>query len=711
MGNGCVGLTSKRMLILGVALLLVLCSLQPLLAQVVSPTASGFDGQTREQNYDALLSVLFSNTNVITTIGDNMWVPWFDTSSRCSVSDLHDGGSCNSGQTIDFSHNCMVTDEFSQVGVLVAMGRDQTRMDQFYNTVVATKSTNGKIPAWRVYRDGSSIEPCRPGINGNCDTASDATARIIIALFTASDNPAFSNDARSKYFQMAKDLSGDFLQYEVDQVCRPSSLGWGDICFWMAAGSNAKRGGLASTDYAYTGYYADGIIAMLQACAQTGDTKYCRVAEHLGLNYLQASYPQGTSLSTFRVPPGRSFKWDVSSGVPKAMCTNTCNPDVWDGADAPRALGMCQANYYAKRIGHPLPGLDEYCDLWSKKYMTNTNSAPIQYLADGTARGSQSGYLAQGLQALFHLGGHDQSLFQPTLDNALKHYSPSGKTWDNAACFGIYNQAFALRALGVGIGRDDAGFPKIGTATSAPPPSTPPTTSPPTPTPTPVPVPVPSPLPTTPENTSSSPNDPQLPSSGSSGGGFQYDPEVSGSFSWVKITPVTPTSEVTISEPQSQIFMIGLDNPDALPTQIKWYLNDVEQPEALNSEVYVFSGNFESAGKWRVSAVVTAPTNTARQEFKLVVRNTPEDSLASTSYAEDSIPWWQRTAGITADWANRWSLNGANGMVVVDGSNGGFLLDVRGVVISFFSGETTIAPNELVGTLRTYYALSDEDSS
>lgn len=157
--------------------------------------------------------------------------------------------------------------------------------------------------------------------------------------------------------------------------------------------------------------------------------------------------------------------------------------------------------------------------------------------------------------------------------------------------------------------------------------------------------------------------------------------------------------------------MIALENPDDVPTQIKWYVNDVEQPGGRDSDVFVFSGNFESAGKWRVSAVVAAPTNTVRQEFKLVVRNTPEDSLRQGSYAEDSIPWWQRTTGIATNWANRWSLNGADGMVVADPTSGSIFLDVRGVVTAFFSGETTIEPSELIGTLRTYYAVTEEDSS
>src|SRR3989344_8381663 len=416
----------------------------------------GFNGQTRNNNYDELVNGMYSNGKVTTTIGDKLWVPWFKTSSGCQQSDLQSGNNCNSGQGIDFTHNCMVTDEFSQVGVLASMGKDQNRMNQFYNTVIATKSTFGNIPAWRIYRNGDTIEPCKSGINGNCDTASDATARIIISLYTGAKNSYFSDAAKSKYMALANKLSSDMLAYEVEQKCYPTNTGYGQACYWLAGGSQVKRGGFGSNDYAYSGYYADAITAMLMAHRQTGEQKYLEAAKSFTLNYLQAAKTDG---NTFKVPPGLAFKWIVdSSGVPQATCTRVCNPDMWDFADAPRALGMCQANYYAKQMSVVLPGLDNYCKVWGDKYATNTNSITIQYNADGSpASGASSGYYYQGLQALFQ-PGYNTALFKPTLDNALSHYKPSTKTWDYESCYGVYTKAFAVRALGMGIGRDYNAF-------------------------------------------------------------------------------------------------------------------------------------------------------------------------------------------------------------------------------------------------------------
>jgi len=447
---------------LAVAILIFFLFFVPFVhGQLLNENDAGFGGQTRGNNYDAILTALSNNPNVVTTIGNNLWVPWYKTSSSCTLNDLQSGNNCNSGQTIDSTHNCMVTDEFSQVGILVSMGKDQTKMTQFYNTVKSISSTFGSLPAWRVYNNDGTIEACKPGIDGNCDTASDGSARIIISLFTASKNP-YMTDAiqKANYGALATKLADDMLTYEIDTKCRPSSLGYlgvSQICYWMAGGSQVKRGGIASSDYAYTGYFADGTIAMLAAYSSTGNTKYLDAAKGIELNYLQAANFDGT---TFTVPPGKSFKWTAdSNGIPRAQCTNTCSPIIWDMMDASRAAGMCQANYYAHNIGVTLPGLDQYCNLWSSKYMTNTNSAPIQFTPSGSAGSYQSGFFAQGLEALFQSGANS-ALFQPTLDNALKHYNPTSKTFDNSACFGVYTQSFAVRALGMGIGRDAGAFVK-----------------------------------------------------------------------------------------------------------------------------------------------------------------------------------------------------------------------------------------------------------
>jgi len=450
-------MTSKRMIFevyarhIATFVLFVFCFGSVYAQGILDSNAQGIDGKNLGQSYDFLLDTMLANDAVVTSIGNKMWVPWYSSSSKCGVGDLQSGGACNAPQ-IDSTHNCMVTDEFSQVGIIVSMGKDQNRMDEFYNTLPAIQSTNGKIPAWRIYKDGDQIKSCESGINGNCDTASDGTARIIISLFTAANNPYFTDvTKKAGYLNLAKQLAIDMLYYEVDRTCRPSDLGYGDICNWLAAGSEAKRGGLSSFDYAYTGYYPDAIIAMLMACTSTGDTLFCDAAKDFGLNYLQAAKFDG---SNFRTPPGKSFRWINLGGVPSAECTGSCFPVKWDDADAPRALGICQANYYAKQIGVVLPGMDAYCGLWEERYLSDPTKVPLQYYPDGSMQNYQSGYFAQGLQSLSLMDSDNKVLYKSSLANAPSHFSSATKTWDYTQCFGVYHPAFVMRSLGSGLGRD-----------------------------------------------------------------------------------------------------------------------------------------------------------------------------------------------------------------------------------------------------------------
>jgi hypothetical protein len=422
-----------------------------------SPASSGIDGQNKIDSYHRMMDALFSEPNVTMVVEDKLWVPWYSSSSECTVSQLHGGDNCNIG-AIDMNNNCMVSDELSQVGMLIAMGNNQTRMNHYFNTIKAIPSEHGTLVAWRVARMGNEIIPCHASVNGNCDAASDADARIIISLYTAAANSDFDNsEKRTEYLLYANRMAADFYEHDIYKECKPSSLGYGDICYWLAAGPKAKSGGLESGDFTYTGYYPDAIIAMLQACSNTENDTYCKVAGNITLNYFQAAEYDGTQ---FRVPPGMAFKWTNTSGIPKAQCTRNCNPPSWDDADAPRAMMLCQANYYAKYINATLPMMDTYCEQWYNEHMSNSNSAVLQYYANGTPSGSpQTSYYAQGLQAILLSGTGDKDKFNEALQNAISHYTPSKDTWSWTSCFGIYRQYFPIRALGFGIGRDLQSFP------------------------------------------------------------------------------------------------------------------------------------------------------------------------------------------------------------------------------------------------------------
>src|SRR3989338_2023085 len=73
---------------------------------LLDPNEQGFAGQSRSNNYDELMNSLFANGLAVAAIDDKMWVPWYKTSSSCQQSDLQSGANCNSGSTIDGTHNC-----------------------------------------------------------------------------------------------------------------------------------------------------------------------------------------------------------------------------------------------------------------------------------------------------------------------------------------------------------------------------------------------------------------------------------------------------------------------------------------------------------------------------------------------------------------------------------------------------------------------------
>ena len=381
-------------------------------------------------SYTDMLDIFYANPATTAVVNGGLWVPWYASSSQCAVADLQRGGSCDSGEAIDLSHNCMVTDEFSQVAIWTAYGVNQTRMDRVVATIVAIKSGFGVLPSWRVYRSGQTIDVCRAGINGNCDTASDADARFIIALSVAGDYP-----------ELEANMASNMVQYEVVKACHETSFG--QVCHWLASGSQAKRGGMSGTDFGFTGYYADAALAMFRACQDTGNQTFCDVGGDIQLNYLQAAGFDGVH---FTVPPGKSFKWVNLSGSPAAVCTNTCSPVKWDYDDAARALGFCGVYGYGLQHNISMSGaVGAYCELWRAAHMTTPSAVPLQYAPDGTASAPQSGYWAQGLAAMFYDGWQDADQ-QAALASAFAHFT--GSSFDNEACFGVYRQAPVMRMYG-----------------------------------------------------------------------------------------------------------------------------------------------------------------------------------------------------------------------------------------------------------------------
>lgn len=426
----------------------------------------GFDSSNMGDSYDELLDALWYPGNATRIFGPYASVPWMNSDSQCrmvaqgSGGNLKDGAACNIG-TVNSQNYCMVTDEFSQVVIDTAMGNNQTRFNLLYNTTKAINSTFDRLPAWRVVvREATqSFQACLSGVNGNCDTASDATARIIIGLYTAANNDLFTNTAqKEEYRALAINFSRAMRENEYTNVCYSiSPLADTQVCYWSAGGSDVANGGLGSNDFGYTGYYADNAAAQLLDCIQSGNETACYFANQTWLAYYQAAYPEGTSIASngFRAPPGLAHKWDVTGDHPEPVCTRDCQ--CWDGADAPRAVSWGLVYYYAyiSNKTEYFPDLDRYLATWWETHgLDSLTTFSYRVCPDGSASVSpQSGYLAQGLQAQL-LISNTSSNYNTTIRNMLDHYNTATNTWDYTSCFGVYGQSIGIRAFGVGLGRD-----------------------------------------------------------------------------------------------------------------------------------------------------------------------------------------------------------------------------------------------------------------
>jgi hypothetical protein len=427
----------------------------PVQTSLLDPNSTGFAGETRAANHARLVSGWWDNANVVQhftcSYGTCAWVPWYSVSHSCGVSELKPLSECGSSGSASLSHNCMVTDEFSQVFLATAQGTNASRVQELFNTVrlIASGNNGGlfeTLPAWKARRLNNSVYVDSSG--SNRDSASDADARVVVALYTAASSPYFSEADRTAYRNYANAMAADFLEHDFRRECRTGRNG-GQICDWLAAGGNAANGLLSYDYFTYAGYFGDAAIALLAAYHALGQSQYLDAARDTVNAYLLAS----SYTTSFRVPP-KTFRWDTSVSPPQAMCSPGACTGMWDDSDAPRATTVCKAKYYASLLGVTLTAdLDSYCTGWRNSGGVTSTAYKIQYAFDGTPQNSfQDGPYENGLGS---------SLDFAYGSNLLTRVNQVGTKWDGAnnrwygqTCVGVYRNAFFPTNLGAAIGRD-----------------------------------------------------------------------------------------------------------------------------------------------------------------------------------------------------------------------------------------------------------------
>jgi hypothetical protein len=411
---------------------------------LVDPNSTGFANESRALNHARLLDAWWNNTKVVQPYanGTAAWVPWYTTSSECTVARLN--GGCNPPGGLAADRNCMVTDEFSQVLLASAQGTVESRVQKLVATLQAIDGNYGALPAWIVTRTGDTL------LFSDRNSASDADARIVLALFIAAGSTHFSPAARDNFRTRALALASDFLQHDFRHECRTGRNGV-PICWWLASGGAQVASGLGSYKFAHAGYFGDAVIALLAAYRASGNQNYLNAAKDTVNAYLLAANFNGSS---FSVPP-LAFRWDTSVSPPRSQCTGWCTGE-WDYHDAPRAVSICKAKYYATKLNVSLPAdLDAYCNAWMNAGGITSTAYQPKYRDDGTVIGSPNpGPYENGLG--LSLNFFNTAWLVPRLDSYRTHFDPNGgeAVWDSQDCHGVYENAFHTTNLGSAMGRD-----------------------------------------------------------------------------------------------------------------------------------------------------------------------------------------------------------------------------------------------------------------
>jgi hypothetical protein len=421
----------------------------PLLA---ASGASGVGTMSRQEAFDYLVNVWFDPTrNVIQEIncpaGRCLWVPFYENDTSCDFTKLK----TDCGVTPDNSYtiSCLSSDQFSQVGYALAMSADQAAFDEWVTTTqfLIDNSTTTEVPAWLAKRNGAVLS-----IADGSD-ASDATARIIIALYVAATNGRFSNaTAKASYRSMADRLAGKFILD--DFATRSATIGGITITHWLGGGSATalNHSNLDGMEM-WAGYYGDAVIALLAAFRSTGDATFLTYAQDTVASYLVAASWDGND---FSVPP-KQFTWRINGvGLPYADCPGCTE---WDYDDAPRAVSLCKAPYYAALNRVDLgTALSRYCSRWMQSRGVSANAYQPKYTLSGVpAPGLQGGYYETGLGAAINFAWQSFDLWTK-LSRGLAEFSTSTNSFLSASCMGVYRPAFLITSLGSAIGDDAKAF-------------------------------------------------------------------------------------------------------------------------------------------------------------------------------------------------------------------------------------------------------------
>ena len=422
---------------------------------LLDKTLIGSNSESYYTNYVTLVDNLFAPQFNVTqrfklangkTI---LWTPWMDSSSSCTVSNFQD----TDINPANYTHNSMVSDEFSEVGILVSQSNNESRFLEWNETFYQLNGSAGILPMWRVERLNNTIN-----LTTN-DSASDASLRFAMAYYYAAMNPLFTEATRNSSRLTADQIMSDHIKYETVKGCYSTNYGNGQVCYWLAGGKeNGITNRFNSDPFIYTGYFPDAITATLMAYNSTGNVTYLNASEDYIEQYLLAT--NWTNSTGFRVAP-YNWKWDNTTTPLNITPGNTYyfnkSHEQWDDSDAPRTLLLCDNlrlyyNYVSPTFSGAYKNLTDYCRSYINSNTATDGTTAIQYYFNGTnATSIRSGFYENGLGAGM-LTFWSYPAFGVKVNETLTHYSWSSKTYDSATCYGVYRGVRPAKNLALGMG-------------------------------------------------------------------------------------------------------------------------------------------------------------------------------------------------------------------------------------------------------------------
>lgn len=461
---------------------------------VIDPASIGFGGMNRSDNGFNLTQNWrrYGNVTFTITLRDGKTlevVPWHNRGDQCLMYGTGNGlHSCQSTSganamfaTANLSNQtfCQVTDEASQVMLSDAFySRNATRLDNWINTIEAINcGRDGNLTEWvtGIYYNSSGghyVVSC----DQVSDSASDADAHFIVGLAIINTSEYATGATRARAGTLLGKMcyglaTRNFLAVGTNTIGH--RINPGDSVSYIPCGGINVCTSPTNLELTYPAYNGPLLEALAACNAYLGDnstTNYTMLADDLIQAHLQASNWTGNA---FSVGNGRAYHWvNYTSGTAYTVCDKGCNntpggQTYTEDPDAMRAPRICNGAAVWRDLRNvTLRNITTYCQQWHNLVGETGTTHVIERYFDGSAKSSTTdgGYKAMGLGAFMN------SLVNTSLaDNRIDQYNThlswsNGRgTMDSQACFGVYDKAFGIMAMGFLTGVGDAAFTGNGT--------------------------------------------------------------------------------------------------------------------------------------------------------------------------------------------------------------------------------------------------------